>query len=429
MQHHQHAGSMRSGTPPAYARPRREPALARQRRFSTARIGLVQAWHMPETIVDEMNRAETIVLYVLLERLGDRNPRSVTAMEEIPIAVWEELTQLSGRSVQGALRSLAAKSLVVIEEQRVARRFSHPNRYALGPGVQKNACKKEKQNLSILHESPTEPDDSRTASGKRDGNGSSSPKPDREATRPKEPTPCPRSHPGPPAPDRGDVVAVHFDSLATYALNRLAKSDPDFPAVPADRAGLLDLVDQLVGARFPTFSASTWRRVRERQPRRAALAVLETMLVVAARRNSAKLRPISNPTAYLGGILFNRRTGCHPEATLASFQQAEAMRDMDRAWDRSPGKSVGVSPAIPRRMTTRELSRHSDPVVRTIALEADGRYGVVGDIARAFAGRRRPGGRSLPAMPDIVDLAIAIHEEAACVGADPAHILKSCMSH
>ena len=128
MQHHQHAGSVRSGNAPAYARPRREPALARQRRVSTARIGLLQTWQMPETIVDVMNRAETIVLYVLLERLGGRDPRSVNAMEEISIAIWEELTQLGGRSVQGALRSLAAKSLVVIEEQRVARRFSRPNR-------------------------------------------------------------------------------------------------------------------------------------------------------------------------------------------------------------------------------------------------------------------------------------------------------------
>lgn len=428
MQHLQSAGSTRSGNAPAYARPRREPALARQRRFSTARIGLLQDWLLPETIVDELNRAETMVLFVLLERLGGTSPCSMNAMEEIPISTWEDITRLGARSVQGALRSLALKSLVIIEEQRIARRFSRPNRYALGPGVQKNARRREKQNLSILHSQPPVTVDRRSASGKRNVNGPAASICGYAAPPGEEQVPCPPPRRAPPAP-RDDVAAAHFDSLATYALTRLAKSDPDIPTLPIDGSGILRLVDDLVGIRFPSFSRSAWMRAKDRHPRRSALAALETMLVVTARRNSSRFRPISNPSAYLAGILFNRRTGCNPEATLAGFQQAEAMRSMDRAWDRKPDMYAGLSSSAPRRMTTRELSRHPDPIVRTIAMEADGRYGIVGDIARTFAGRRRPGGRSLPPMPDIVDLAIAIHEEAACVGTDPAHILRSCMSH
>ena len=72
------------------------------------------------------------------------------------------------------------------------------------------------------------------------------------------------------------------------------------------------LANQLVG-----FDRRAWSRACAHHGPRAALAVIETALVVRIRGGTDN--PIRSAPAYLGGILRKRRGDCRPEVTLAAL--------------------------------------------------------------------------------------------------------------
>ena len=72
------------------------------------------------------------------------------------------------------------------------------------------------------------------------------------------------------------------------------------------------------------FDRAAWEKARARHGTRAALAVIETALIVRIR--SATEDPIRSAPAYLGGILRREPADCRPEVTLQRLAAARAAR-------------------------------------------------------------------------------------------------------
>ena len=87
------------------------------------------------------------------------------------------------------------------------------------------------------------------------------------------------------------------------------------------------LANQLVG-----FDRRAWRRACAHHGPRAALAVIETALVVRIRGGTDN--PIRSAPAYLGGILRKRRGDCRPELTLAALAAAAISHQREKETER-----------------------------------------------------------------------------------------------
>ena len=74
------------------------------------------------------------------------------------------------------------------------------------------------------------------------------------------------------------------------------------------------IAETLLENEFFGFDRRTWQLARVRHGPRAALAVIETALIVRLRAGTTD--PIQSPTAYLSGILRRRPGDCRPEVTL-----------------------------------------------------------------------------------------------------------------
>ena len=68
------------------------------------------------------------------------------------------------------------------------------------------------------------------------------------------------------------------------------------------------------------FDRAAWDRARSRHGARAALAVIETALIVRIRAGTED--PIRSGPAYLGGILRREPADCRPEITLRRLAAA-----------------------------------------------------------------------------------------------------------
>ena len=89
----------------------------------------------------------------------------------------------------------------------------------------------------------------------------------------------------------------------------------------------------LLEEELPEFDRTAWEKARSRHDARAALAVIETALIVRIRAGTED--PIRSGPAYLGGILRREPADCRPEITLqrlAAAREAGAGRSQAGGW-------------------------------------------------------------------------------------------------
>ena len=84
------------------------------------------------------------------------------------------------------------------------------------------------------------------------------------------------------------------------------------------------IAEGLLEGEMPEFDRTAWEKARARHGTRAALAVIETALIVRIR--SATEDPVRSAPAYLGGILRREPADCRPEVTLQRLAAARAAR-------------------------------------------------------------------------------------------------------
>ena len=82
------------------------------------------------------------------------------------------------------------------------------------------------------------------------------------------------------------------------------------------------IAEGLLEGEMPEFDRGAWEKARARHGTRAALAVIETALIVRIRR--ATEDPVRSAPAYLGGILRREPADCRPEVTLQRLAAARA---------------------------------------------------------------------------------------------------------
>ena len=82
------------------------------------------------------------------------------------------------------------------------------------------------------------------------------------------------------------------------------------------------MAEILLKSQMTGFHHTAWAAARARHGPRAALAVIETALIVRLRAETED--PIRSAPAYLGGILRRKPQDCRPEITL---QRLAAARD------------------------------------------------------------------------------------------------------
>ena len=76
------------------------------------------------------------------------------------------------------------------------------------------------------------------------------------------------------------------------------------------------MAETLLKSQMTGFHRTAWAAARARHGPRAALAVIETALIVRLRAGTED--PIRSAPAYLGGILRRKPRDCRPEITLQS---------------------------------------------------------------------------------------------------------------
>ena len=82
------------------------------------------------------------------------------------------------------------------------------------------------------------------------------------------------------------------------------------------------IAEGLLEGEMSEFDRTAWEKARARHGTRAALAVIETALIVRIR--SATEDPVRSAPAYLGGILRREPADCRPEVTLQRLAAARA---------------------------------------------------------------------------------------------------------
>ena len=82
------------------------------------------------------------------------------------------------------------------------------------------------------------------------------------------------------------------------------------------------MAETLLKSQMTEFHHTAWAAARARHGPRAALAVIETALIVRLRAGTED--PIRSAPAYLGGILRRKPQDCRPEITLQRFAAARA---------------------------------------------------------------------------------------------------------
>ena len=82
------------------------------------------------------------------------------------------------------------------------------------------------------------------------------------------------------------------------------------------------MAETLLKSQMTGFHRTAWAAARARHGPRAALAVIETALIVRLRAGTED--PIRSAPAYLGGILRRKSQDCRPEITLQRLAAARA---------------------------------------------------------------------------------------------------------
>ena len=89
------------------------------------------------------------------------------------------------------------------------------------------------------------------------------------------------------------------------------------------------MAETLLKSQMTGFHRTAWAAARARHGPRAALAVIETALIVRLRAGTED--PIRSAPAYLGGILRRKPQDCRPEITLQRLAAARAAAKRPRA--------------------------------------------------------------------------------------------------
>ena len=84
------------------------------------------------------------------------------------------------------------------------------------------------------------------------------------------------------------------------------------------------MAETLLKSQMTGFHRTAWAVARARHGPRAALAVIETALIVRLRAGTED--PIRSAPAYLGGILRRKPQDCRPEITLQRLASARAAK-------------------------------------------------------------------------------------------------------
>ena len=84
------------------------------------------------------------------------------------------------------------------------------------------------------------------------------------------------------------------------------------------------MAETLLKSQMTGFHRTAWAAARARHGPRAALAVIETALIVRLRAGTED--PIRSAPAYLGGILRRKPQDCRPEITLQRLATARAAK-------------------------------------------------------------------------------------------------------
>ena len=84
------------------------------------------------------------------------------------------------------------------------------------------------------------------------------------------------------------------------------------------------MAETLLKSQMTGFHRTAWAAARARHGLRAALAVIETALIVRLRAGTED--PIRSAPAYLGGILRRKPRDCRPEITLQRLAAARAAK-------------------------------------------------------------------------------------------------------
>ena len=127
-----------------------------------------------------------------------------------------------------------------------------------------------------------------------------------------------RTH-APPRPTQAPEQRV--EPLAETAASSLAQA----AALELGECGNGDhwqMAETLLKSQMTGFHRTAWAAARARHGPRAALAVIETALIVRLRAETED--PIRSAPAYLGGILRRKPQDCRPEITLQRLAAARA---------------------------------------------------------------------------------------------------------
>ena len=126
---------------------------------------------------------------------------------------------------------------------------------------------------------------------------------------------------------------THAPPRSTQAPEQRAEPLPETAASSLAQAAAAELgecgngdhwqmAETLLKSRMTGFHRTAWAAARARHGPRAALAVIETALIVRLRAGTED--PIRSAPAYLGGILRRKPQDCRPEITLQRLAAARA---------------------------------------------------------------------------------------------------------
>ena len=180
-----------------------------------------------------------------------------------------------------------------------------------------------------------------------------------------EPTPAnPPIPPSPPEPRTRNLPAcsslqdrksrTHAPPRPTQAPEQRVEPLPETAASFLAQAAAAELgecgngdhwqmAETLLKSQMTGFHRTAWAAARARHGPRAALAVIETALIVRLRAGTED--PIRSAPAYLGGILRRKPQDCRPEITL---QRLAAARAAESAGGRVAGRERPGSPGSGR---------------------------------------------------------------------------------
>ena len=139
--------------------------------------------------------------------------------------------------------------------------------------------------------------------------------------------------PAPPRPTQAPEQRV--EPLPETAASSLAQA----AAAELGECGSGDhwqMAETLLKSQMTGFHRTAWAAARARHGPRAALAVIETALIVRLRAGTED--PIRSAPAYLGGILRRKPRDCRPEITLQRLAAARAAEGAVRPGNPGSGR-------------------------------------------------------------------------------------------